>query len=1010
MTLTQWRLVDRLFHEALEHPPELRADFLKQACKGDQALFHEVESLLASHEQAGAFIEKSPSDIAAEFLAEKRRERLGGGELDQYGIGAENQTAERESLIGRQLGPYQIVARIGAGGMGEVYRAADTRLDRTVAIKILFSHLSLRPDLRKRFEREAKAISNLNHPHICTLHDIGQAEGFDYLVMEYLEGETLAKRLKKGPLPTEQLLRIAIEIAMALDQAHRKGVVHRDLKPGNIMLTKTGAKLLDFGLAKAGRAVSAKLPSPERAANDGGTARSASVESSVRGSARSTESESLTEEGLLLGTLEYMAPEQVEGKEVDARTDLFAFGVVLYEMATGRKAFAGDSKASLAAAILTSDPPPIRTIQPLTPPALERVVKRCLAKDPEDRWQTGRDLVLELKWIAETAGDLPGRMVGGEPAGPQSMATSRRRERLAWTLAIVFLVAAIVSAVNYLRRPQAPVRAIISEIAPPENVELAFTHSPPALSPDGRTLAFIAEDASGKSMLWVRSLDSQLAKPLAGTEGGAEVFWSPDSRSLGFFANGKLKILELSTEEVTNVSDGGSSGASWSRLGTLLFTELKKGIHQVAASGGMPVSILKPDFSKIIHFVNPKFLPDGKHFLYGAYTSDPSLGGIYVASLDGKENRLLLKGIGSATYASGFLLYVRGTTLVAQAFDPESRQLTGDPTPLAERVTADYYAHGLFDVSENGVLIYRSGVSWGERQLTWFDRAGHELSVGEKGNFEFQRLSPDGTKLALGQRDLWVEELARGVRMPLTNDPETGKGYPVWSPDGRRLLFAAISGKARLGIYQKNSNGVGEEELLLAAETADPLIWPTSWSPDGKFILFVRGHYWSACNLWVLPLYGDRRPRVLGNGDAGHFSPDGRWLAYSSTESGEFQVYVVPFDAARILKESPGTDALAPSRWLVGKGGYPIWRRDGREIFYLGQGGIMGVEVEARSEHFEAGKPQLLFKARPPDDYIDSFDVTPDGKRFVLTPQKINNPKAPFTLVVNWTALLGNKP
>jgi serine/threonine protein kinase len=1001
MPPTQWRRIDQLFHEALECAPELRVDFLKQACKGDQALFREVESLLSSHEQAGSFIENSPSDIAAQFLAEERHERLPGGKLGQNEIGAENPVPERESLIGRQIGHYQIVARIGAGGMGEVYRATDTRLNRTVAVKVLSSHLSLRPDLRKRFEREAKAISNLNHPHICTLHDIGQAEGFDYLVMEYLEGETLAKRLKKGPLPTEQLLGIAIDIATALDQAHRKGVVHRDLKPGNIMLTKTGAKLLDFGLAKQG---GSRPPDGERSPFGDGL----------------PHSESLTEEGLVLGTLEYMAPEQVEGKEIDARSDIFAFGVVLYEMVTGKKAFEGDSKASLAAAILTSDPPPIKTIQPLTPPALERVVKRCLAKDPEDRWQTARDLMLELKWIAEAGVTISTTAAGGETAGLKSIPRGRGRKLLYGALVVSFLAAAIVSAISYLRPARAPTRAIISEISPPENTQFEF--SPPVFSPDGRTLAFPAVDGSGKHMLWVRSLDSPLAKPLAGTEGGYQPFWSPDSRSLGFFANAKLKTLELSTgdvAEVTNVSVIGCAGASWSRQGTLLFVpELGKGLYQVAVSGGNPVSVLKPDFIKYIHFVNPKFLPDGKHFLYSAYAPSP-FGGLYFASLDGKENRLLLKDIGSATYASGFLLYVRSTALLAQAFDPERGQLRGDPHPLAEKVPSDGYAAGLFDVSENGVLIYQAGTSRGEAQLTWFDRTGKELDVGEKqGLFYCVRLSPDGAKLALSASDLWVDDLARGVHMRLTNDPEIGKGSPVWSPDGSRLLFAITGGKARRGIYQKHSNGVGDEALLLPEESSDPHVWPTSWSPDGRFILFVRGMEYSPerCSLWVLPLAGDRKPHLFVQKawDA-QFSPDGRWLAYSSVESGKDEVYVVPFDAPEVLNSDQGAVTNPSGKWLISGGGgsYAKWRGDGKEIFYLTAGSqssqMMTVEVDGKGDRFAAKKPRFLFNAQLPPDFA-SFDVTPDGKRFVVTTQKVSNTNAPLTLVENWTALLANKP
>lgn len=527
-------IISRIYVAALEVAEQDRPSFLEQVCQGDVELRSELESLLAYEARADGFIDRSALQI-----------------------GAENLAAERKFLIGRQIGHYQIVARIGAGGMGEVYRATDTRLNRTVAIKILSAHLSLRPDLRKRFEREAKAISNLNHPHICTLHDIGQAEGFDYLVMEYLEGEALAKRLKKSPLPTEQLLRIAIEIAGALDQAHRKGVIHRDLKPGNIMLTKTGAKLLDFGLAKQS---GSRSPDGEKSPMGDGL----------------PHSKSLTEEGLILGTLEYMAPEQVEGKEADCRTDIFAFGLIMYEMATGRKAFEGDSKASLIAAILTSEPRSITMIQPMTPPALERVVKKCMSKDPDERWQSAGDLTSELKWIAEADGALPATAVGLKP-----ISSGRRRELLYGVLAIVFLVAAIVSTVSYLRVVRTPTRAIIAEILPPEKTQFSFgveVGGFPVLSPDGRTLAFPAVDESGKRMFWVRSLDAQTAQPLAGTEGGTLPFWSPDGLRLGFHSGGKLKALEVSGGPAKVLADSNGPGVSWNREGPSC-------MHPIGATG-----------------------------------------------------------------------------------------------------------------------------------------------------------------------------------------------------------------------------------------------------------------------------------------------------------------------------------------------------------------------------------------------------------------------------------------
>src|SRR5262245_44941687 len=555
----RWHQINQIYDAAVDVEEKNRASFLEEACGDDADLRQEVESLLAYDRQAKQFINQPALQATAVKLSN-----------------------EPPSLIGRKLGPYQIQVALGAGGMGEVYKARDTRLNRTVAIKVLPRYLSERADLRQRFEREARAIAGLNHPNICALHDIGREEGIDCLVMEYVDGQTLSQCLRKGPLPTAQLLRTAVEIATALDQAHRQGVIHRDLKPGNIMLTKTGAKLLDFGLAKRQAPV----------LRTGAT----SVEVALRATAGlATQSESLTEEGMILGTLEYMAPEQVEGKETDTRTDIFALGVVIYEMATGRKAFEGDSKASLTAAILTAEPPPITKIQPLTPAALDRVVKRCLAKHPEDRWQTARDLASELKWIAE-AGGIPGEAAGAESAGLKLIANRRRREQLAWALVVTLLIAGIVSVFSYLRLVRTPTRAIFSEIPPPEKTQFNFGFGRvggsglPVLSPDGTAVAFSATDANGKTLLWIRSFDSLAARPLAGTEGGTRPFWSSNCRKLAFLADRKLKTLEVSGGHATVVADvPGYGGGSWNREETLLFVpEGSKGLYQVAASGGAP--------------------------------------------------------------------------------------------------------------------------------------------------------------------------------------------------------------------------------------------------------------------------------------------------------------------------------------------------------------------------------------------------------------------------------------
>jgi Tol biopolymer transport system component len=703
---------------------------------------------------------------------------------------------------GTRLGPYEILSPLGAGGMGEVYRARDTRLERTVAIKVLAAHLSSNPDLRARFEREAKAISALQHPHICVLYDVGEEAGIDFLVMECLEGETLSARLSRKPLALEETLRIAIEVADALDTAHRHGVIHRDLKPGNIMLTKSGSKLMDFGLAKPhGLAASGSMPAFSAVATI------------------TSPASPITTAGTVVGTVQYMSPEQIQGQEADVRSDLFAFGATLYEMLAGKKAFPGKSQISVASAILERDPEPLSTLQPLTPPALERVVRKCLAKDPEERWQNTRDLVTELRWIAEEGPP-------GTAAGNGAAAIGRRRELLYGAVALVSILAAIFSAVSYWRLARAPARAILSEIAPPDNARFSFsgpTGGLPVISPDGHALAFCATDENGKAMLWVRSLNSIAAHPLPGTEGAGDPFWSPDSRALGFFADSKHKTIDTSGgPAIVLAAAPADAGGSWSRNGTILFVpDFTKGLYQVAAAGGNPVLVTAMDASKFSFYAAPRFLPDGKHFLYAAGSGDLASIGTYLASLDGKERRLVVTANGGAAYASGFLLYLREGILMAQAFDLARGQLKGDPHPIAERVVN--VLGGIFDVSENGILIYQRGSGTTGKRLTWFDRSGKSLGVtGEVGDYFDVRISPDGHKLASNagspNSEIWVDELARAVRMRLTIDPDTDHGSPVWSPDGKGILFGAIQGKARRGIYQKPANGASGEELLLPSD------------------------------------------------------------------------------------------------------------------------------------------------------------------------------------------------
>ncbi len=888
-------------------------------------------------------------------------------------------------LPGRRLGPYEILTAIGAGGMGEVYKARDTRLDRIVAIKVLPTHLADRSELRERFEREAKTIASLNHPHICTLYDTGHQDDIDFLVMEYLEGETLAQRLQKGALPIQQVLQYAIEIADALDKAHRKGVTHRDLKPGNIMLTKSGTKLLDFGLAKLKQEAAPAIPDSQLP----------------------TMKSAITGEGTILGTLQYMAPEQLEAKEADVRTDIFAFGVVVYEMATGKKAFAGKSQASVISAIMSSDPQPISSLQPMTPPALDRVIKRCLAKEPDERWQSPADLTNELKWIAEG---------GSQAALPGSVATKpRSRERLAWSIAAVMfagLVAALgVGAFAYFERAPEETQSVRFFVSLPETWnlarQLAATGAPPAplaVSPDGRRIAFVATKADRKSLLWVRSLDTLTAQALAGTEGALRPFWSPDSRFLGFFADGKLKKIDVSGGPPITLCDAsGGGGGAWSRDGVIVFSPAPfSALEKVSASGGAPAPATKLSPGDAIH-VRPAFLPDGKHFLYRSGTSghgDP----VYLASLDSSDRKLLLNSDSTnVLYSQGYLLFLRDTTLMAQRFDTRHLVLTGDVFPIAESIQTQgaLNPYGLFSVSENGVLVYQAGRGTVGSQLVWFDRTGKQIGVlGDSTAFADPELSPDGKRLSDNKPaeagntiDIWLYDLTRGLPTRFTFGENAT--LSIWSPDGSRVVFASNQ-KGHFDLYQKASSGAGAEEVLLQ-DSLDK--FPESWSPDGRFILYRSAGASTSFNLFVLPLSGDRKPFPFLNIDTkftmlfGQFSPDGQWVVYTSTESGRTEIYVAPFPG-------PG------GKWQISTAGgsSPRWRRDGAEIFYLAPDNkLMAATVNGKGSSFEVGAVRPLFQTDSIGS-ISTYAVSADGQRFLINTTSEQAASAPITVVLNWTA------
>ncbi len=796
---------------------------------------------------------------------------------------------------GARLGPYEILAPLGAGGMGEVYAARDTRLERTVAIKVLPSELVPSPEKRRRFEQEAKAIAQLSHPHICALYDVGSEGETEYLVLERLVGETLAERLSKGPLPVEQTLRHGIEIAEALEKAHRQGIVHRDLKPGNVMLTASGVKLLDFGLAKL-RSAHEAPPLSEL-------------------STATTEDAPLTREGTVVGTLQYMAPEQLEGRPVDARTDIFALGATLYEMATGRRAFEGSTQPSLIAAILSGEPPAIGAIQPAAPAALERVVRACLAKDPDDRWQNAGDVGKELKWIAEGSTDA-----AAAPVAPGRA----RRELLAWSVAGLAVLCA--AGLAWL------------SLSSPSRAELVrFTVPPPPgqsfadrilLSPDGRQLLFQLEDPGGASSIWVRSLDALGARRLAGGDNGHSPFWSPDGREIAFFSEGKLRRMSADGGPARTVCDSGGwgLGGAWSRQGTILFLPgFGRPIVAVPAAGGAPTPVAGIDTARgEATNAYPEFLPDGRHFLFVARDLDPEKTEVRVGSLDTKEVLSLFHANSAATYAaSGHLLFARDNAVFAWRFDPERLRVLGEPAGVFEDVRWGTENNGLTLTAAGSRVAY---LRWSlQRRLVWVDRKGRELgSIGDVRGYEDVRVSPDGRRLAVTIRnpahgenlDVWVLDTARGTGTPITSEP-TDEFNPAWFPDGERLAY--VSDHAGFyGLFARPASG-GPEKVLLS-DTHDVIL--PSVSADGRFLLSQTLVEASARRL-LLPLSGAGEARLLGTGGTAfegqpQISPDGRWNAYASDVSGQREVYLEPLPQGPKLQVS------------VGGGSLPVWRRDGR--------------------------------------------------------------------------------
>ncbi|HEY6064957.1 MAG TPA: protein kinase, partial [Thermoanaerobaculia bacterium] len=869
---------------------------------------------------------------------------------------------------GTRLGPYEILTRIGAGGMGEVYRARDSRLGRTVAIKVLGAHLAATPEIQKRFEREARTVSQLSHPNICAIYDVGREGDLDYLVMEHLEGETLAERLARGPMPLDALLRCALEIAQALDRAHAAGIVHRDLKPGNVMITTSGTKLLDFGLA---RILEPEAPEQRSIAE--------------------TATGPLTEQGTVLGTLAYMAPEQLEGRPADARADVFAFGAVVYEMATGRPAFGGDSRAALMVSVLSADPPPISRLAPLTPPALERLVRICLSKSPADRWQSMHDVSLQLRNLPEASA-----------AGPAAAAP-----RSGWRAVLPWVVAgalALSLAAAFLLRPRpaaAPSAAVRLLVAPPPGGQFlgSLETRAYAFSPDGRELAFVAATKDTRPQIWLRSLGAFDLRPVAGTEGARSPFWSPDGASLGFFAAGRIVRADLRRGVVTPVCDvpaGIGYAGSWGADGAIVFASVQgDAIYRCVEGREKPEPVLKADPAKgTTRLTWPWFLPDGKSFLYLARHLDGD--GTVMVSRPGREPVALRPGRSDTQYVDpGFLVFVRDGTLLAQRFDAGSVKLSGEPTAVAESVVYFLSTGGaLFATSRSGALAYQPLRD--ASLLVWFDRSGRALQKIGPATYQVVSISPDGQRVLLdrtepqrGNYNLWMLDRERGVETRLTSTPETSC-CPIWMPDGKSYLYSGMRG-SNPRIFRREL-ATGREEPLMPEGGFQ---MARDVSRDGRLLLWVerlRGGF----QLRTLALTDPAHTiTALTNStfryDGGRFSPSAKHILFISDESGRPEAYIAPHEAIgeRVRISTEGANGVR-------------WSRDGSEVFYVSPDEKL-FAVPVRTEpSLSVGKAQALFSL-PERGWYD-FDVAPDGRSFLaVVPERVTG-EMPVRVVLNWQA------
>jgi len=873
---------------------------------------------------------------------------------------------------GSRVGPYEIISAAGAGGMGEVYRARDTRLNRDVAIKVLPAAFSRDPDRLRRFQQEAQAVAALNHPNILAIHDFGEHEGSPYIVAEFLEGETLRARLNAGTVPVRKATELAEQVARGLAAAHDKGIVHRDLKPENIFVTPDGrVKILDFGLAKL---------TPE-----------------VTPDAATLASQ--TEPGVVMGTVGYMSPEQVKGLTADHRSDLFSFGAILYEMLSGRRAFRGETSVETMSAILKEDPPEFSETNRNVPPALDRIVRHCLEKNPEERFQSAHDVAFALGELSDS---------GSSATGAVTAATGRAwRPWLRVAAEVALVAAAIALSVLLARHSEKPEPSLQASILPPPGDGFwANTTEPAAISPDGKFLAVIAM-RNGHTQLWLRRLDASEAQPIAGSEDAANPFWSPDGRYIAFFAPGKLKKVDIAGGAVSDICTAGTFGlgGSWSPRGVIVFATFADALKRVPDGGGTaePVSGVELS-SEALGQYWPVFLPDGNHFLYLDWryaTPESHNNTVWVGSLDGEKARRLPLTSTNVQYSGGYLLFSQGGDLLAQEFDTARLELSGAPIPVVRGIQYDTFLHNAgFTVSRNGVLVYAAAGTGVDSELTWMDRAGNTLAVlGEAKQFTRQTISPDGKRVAVGVKPtgarerIWIYDVDRGTRIPLVTDESGPSLYsPNWSADGKRIAYRSLAGKSA-AVLVHASDGSGEETQI--GTRHDGVLTVADWSPDGLRLAVTWTKFLGPANwqdtlqIWRMDPAGKSELEIEKAGDA-KFSPDGHWLAYADN-SGE--VYVTPFPGpgARIAISSKG-------------GGDPRWRGDGQELFYVADDlTIMSVQVHESAQEFHVASSQSLFRLQLPGE-VGSYDVTRDGKRFLVNTRTHREQVEPLTIITNWPA------